>query len=146
MKYLLTLFFCIALVWCNNNSSFIWDVENPDTGQIESTYNSETKQLDLSNAWFSWELDLNTLMGTWITSEVTYINLSGNQLDSIILPSLPNLMYLDLSDNKLDDEDIVNLPEIKLNKTYLDVSWNNITQTLLEALEAKMTEYHPDIK
>lgn len=147
MKYIWALFVLLFLTACGGNKlPFGAELENLNKESIAHMYDSETNNLDLSRSWLHGTLDLTQLLSDEIVSNITQIDISDNTIEDILLPEMPELVYLDMSDNKLSNEDIKNLPNIKLNKTYLDVSGNSISKSFLEALESKMKQYHPDVK
>lgn len=113
---------------------------------VNKLYDTETQSIDLSGVGLEWEVDIAAFLGEEISREIQSIDLSHNKIDSIVWSEIPRIKFLDLSDNQLDNTDIQKLPKIRLNKTHLDISGNDISKNILDALQAKMDEHHGDVK
>ncbi len=142
MKYIAILTLLFTLVSCGNSLPRDADITNLSYEDINTAYNEKKNTLDLSGLGLSQELNMTTFVSDEIAASIEVLNLSNNDIDGIILPDMPNLKKLDLSNNGLKDKDMKNLAQIKLNKTFLDISGNPVSSEILKAVQAKNDKYH----
>lgn len=144
MKYIATLALLFFLTSCGASLPRDADLRDLSYEDISAAYDEKQSTLDLSGLGLAQELNMTTFISPEIAATIEVLNLSNNDIDGIIIPNMPNLKRLDLSNNSLKDADMKNLAQIKLNKTFLDLSGNPLSSEILQAVQAKNEKYHSE--
>ncbi len=108
----------------------ILTLKNAGLPSIDLSYNNKLEKLDLSNNQLR-RVDLRGPSSYFNKSKLTDINISNNQVDSLLYYTIYGVTKLDVSHNKLNKLDLKDADNLRM----LDISYNKFTRLLLNHSE-----------
>ncbi len=107
----------------NNLSKLCWDLSNPQEWYgvkwIKANNEYYVKTIYVSNLSLSGDLDFSGM------TNLTYLNISGNQLPNINISTCPKLVYINCNNSVVQVLNISNCPKlltVNCEQNYLDIS------------------------
>ena len=108
----------------------ILTLKNAGLPSIDLSYNNKLEKLDLSNNQLR-RVDLRGPSSYFNKSKLTDINISNNQIDSLLYYTIYGVTKLNVSHNNLNKLDLKDADNLRM----LDISYNKFTRLLLNHSE-----------